>query len=92
MRPIEDTGFTPPPHHPLGHQRRIAAVAELLASVVLALSTVLVITVVAAGAAYAQVADAVIGHEAGLFVISLLLGLLLLGAGMLAPIGEPKKP
>jgi hypothetical protein len=77
--PMEDTGFTPPTRHPLGHERRSTALAELMAIVALALSTIVVATVVTTGIARANVADGVIGHEGSLFGIALLLGLMFIG-------------
>ncbi len=90
--PIEDTGFTPPSRHPLGHEHRSVALAELMAIVALALSTIVVVTVVSTGIARAGVADGVIGHEGSLFGIALLLGLMFIGVGgfSLLP-GRPKK-
>jgi hypothetical protein len=79
--PIEHSGFTPPAGHPLGHERRVVALAELVASVALAVATIVVVTVVSAGIARANVVDGVIGHEGSVFGISLLLGLLFLGMG-----------
>jgi hypothetical protein len=92
-KPLEPTGFTPPARHPLGHERRTAACAELMAIVALALSTIVVATVVSAGIARADVVDGVIDHEGSLFTVALLLGLMFIGIGGLSflPNGRPKK-
>ena len=87
-RPIENTGFSPPTGHPLGRERRFAAIAELVATVALALSTLVAATVVSVGIAHAGVTDGVVGHEGSLFGIALLLGLIFIGAGSLLPRGE----
>ncbi|HZD90808.1 MAG TPA: hypothetical protein VE224_11950 [Pseudolabrys sp.] len=78
---IENTGFRAPTGHKLGRQRRVVAFAELVAGVTLALSTMVVATVVSVGVAHAGVVDGVIGHEGSLFGIALLLGLIFLGLG-----------
>ena len=86
--PLENTGFTPPPPA----DRRSAAFAELIASVGLALATIVTATVVTAGVARADVADGVIGNESSVFAIALLLGLAFIGIGGLTlPGGRPKK-
>lgn len=90
-KPIESTGFSPPPEHPLGKERRSTALAALVATLALALSTIVVVTVVSAGIAHAGVADGVVGHEGSLFGIALLLGLIFIGAGSLLPRGESKR-
>ncbi len=80
-RNFENTGFRPPSEHALGRERRIVLFAELAAGVALAISTVVVATVLSVGVARANVADGVIGHEGSLFGIALLLGLLFIGLG-----------
>jgi len=57
------------------------AFAELAATLALALSTMVVATVLSVGIARASVADGVVGHELSLFAIALLLGLLFVGIG-----------
>jgi hypothetical protein len=52
-RPVENTGFRPPPQHPLGRERRIALFAELVATIGLALSTIIAATVLSVGIARA---------------------------------------
>lgn len=78
---LENTGFIPPSSHPLGRERRTTALAELLAIAALTLSTIVVAIVVTAGIAHADVVDGPVGHEASLFAVALLLGLIFLGIG-----------
>ncbi len=79
--PLDSLGFHPPAARGLGHERRTAAFAELAASIALALSTVVVATVLSVGIARANVVDGIIGNEGSLFAIALLLGLLFVGFG-----------
>jgi len=89
---FEQNGFTPPVGHSLGNGRRRAALAELVTTAALALSTLVVATVVSAGIARANVADGVVGHEGSLFGIALLLGLIFIGVtGFTLPGTGPKK-
>jgi hypothetical protein len=81
---IETTGFRAPAGHPLGRERRTVAFAELVAGVALALSTVVLATVLSVGVARASVAENVIGNEGSLFAIALLLGLIFIGLGGLS--------
>jgi hypothetical protein len=53
-RPIENTGFQPPSRHPLGRERRVALFAELVATIGLALSTIIAATVLSVGIARAM--------------------------------------
>ncbi len=78
---IEDTGFTAPAGRSLGHERRTVALAALIASAALAISTIVTATVVSVGIARANVADGVIDNEGGLFAVALLLGLVFIGIG-----------
>src|SRR5471030_8175 len=78
---IEDPGFTAPAGRHLGHERRTVALAALIASAALAVSTLVAATVVTIGIAYASVADGVIDNEGGLFAAALLLGLIFIGIG-----------
>jgi hypothetical protein len=73
--PLEGTGFIAPSGHRLGQERRSVAVASLVASLVLALCTIVAATVVSVGIARASVGDGVIDNEGTLFVLALLLGL-----------------
>jgi hypothetical protein len=88
---IESTGFTPPTDRRLGNERRTVALAELIASVALALATIVVATVVSAGIARADVVDGVIGNEGSVFAIAFLLGLAFIGIGGLTLPGKPKR-
>lgn len=88
---IENTGFRAPAGHPLRRERRTAAFAELVAGVALALSTVVVATVLSVGVARANVAEGVIGNEGSLFGIALLLGLIFLGLGGLSALAGDKQ-
>jgi hypothetical protein len=78
---IKDTGFTAPASRSLGHERRTVAIAALIASAALAISTIVAATVVSVGIARANVADGVIDNEGGLFAVALLLGLIFIGIG-----------
>jgi hypothetical protein len=79
--PVDKLGFHPPAARKLGRERRTVAFAELAATVALALSTVVVATVLSVGIARANVVEGVIGNEGSLFAIALLLGLLFVGIG-----------
>ncbi len=81
---IHNPGFAAPADRGRGHGRRIAAVAELIATVALALSTVVAATVVSMGMARANPAGAIIENEGGVFVVALLLGVVFIGMGGLA--------
>jgi len=91
--PVDHSGFAPPTDRKLGGQRRNAALAALIASVGLAVGTILAATAVSVGIAHAGVADGVIGHEGSLFGVALLLGLAFIGVSGLSvlPGGKPKK-
>lgn len=52
-RHFESTGFTPPAGRVLGRERRTVALAELLATIALALGTVIAVTAVSVGIARA---------------------------------------
>ena len=89
---IQNTGFRAPKGHVLGRERRTVAFAELLAGAALALSTVVVATVLSVGAARASVVDGVVGHEGSLFSLALLLGLIFIGlGGISARFGDRKR-
>jgi hypothetical protein len=80
--PFEGTGFIAPSEHQLGEERGTVAVASLITSLVLALSTIVAATVVTVGIARASAVDGVIDNEGTLFVLALLLGLVaFLGIG-----------
>lgn len=78
---IENTGFTPPAFHELGNERHTAAFAELIATIALAISTIVAATVVSIGIAHAEVGDTIIEHQGGVFAVALILGLLFVGLG-----------
>ena len=80
-QPIPPTGFAAPPRRKLGRERRTAAVAELIATIVLCLCTIVAATAVTAGIARADVVGGIVGHEGGLFAVALVLGLLFIGMG-----------
>ncbi|HXX09181.1 MAG TPA: hypothetical protein VEJ43_14070 [Pseudolabrys sp.] len=86
---IRSTGFMPPAHRKLGTEQQTAALAELVASMALAISTVVAATVVSIGIAHADVASNVIDNESGLFAIALVLGLLFIGMGGLTVLSMP---
>jgi hypothetical protein len=91
--PFEGTGFIAPSEHQLGEERGTVAVASLVTSLVLMLSTIIAATVVMAGVARASAVDGVIDNEGTLFVLALLLGLVaFLGIGSikLLPRRDPR--
>jgi len=90
-KPLDSTGFRAPAEHPLGQERRAVMLAELVASMALALSTVITVTVLTVGIARANVADGVIGHESSLFGVALLFGLIFIGIGGLAILPGDKR-
>ena len=82
-------GFNSPANRKLGTGHRTVAIAELIASVVLVLSTLIAATVVSVGVARADVVSGVIDNEGGVFAIALLLGLLFIGMGGVTIISLP---
>jgi len=86
---IRSAGFTAPSNRQLGSERRAVALAELAASLALALSTLIAATAVSVGIARADVASNVIDNESGLFAIALVLGLLFIGMGGLTIMSLP---
>lgn len=74
-QPIAKAGFTPPATHPLGRENRTATVAELVASLALALSTLVAVTAVSIGIARAGTIGKVAGGEPSLIGAALLMGL-----------------
>jgi len=91
-RHVRPTGFAPPTHRGLGSEHRTVALAELVASLALAASTLIAATVVSIGIARADVAGNVIDNEGGLFVVALVLGLLFIGMGGLTILSLPHHP
>ncbi len=79
--PTDNTGFTACSGRALGDERRTLAFAELIATIGLALGTIVAATVVSVGIACANVAGNVIDHEGSLFAVALLLGLIFIGMG-----------
>ena len=92
---IDSPGFTAPNGRALGNERRTVALAELVAIVGLALSTIVAATVVSVGIARANVVGNVIDNEGSLFTVALLLGLIFITMGGLTaftlPGHRPKK-
>ena len=92
---IDSPGFTAPNGRALGNERRTVALAELVAIVGLALSTIVAATVVSVGIARANVVGNVIDNEGSLFTLALLLGLIFIAMGGLTaftlPGHKPKK-
>lgn len=86
---IRSAGFMPPRNRKLGTERRTSALAELFASLALALSTLIAATAVSIGIARADVAGNVIDNEGSLFAIALVLGLLFIGVGGLTILSLP---
>jgi hypothetical protein len=89
---ISSEGFTPPGKRTLGTEHRAVATAEFIASIGLALCTLVaatVVSVVSVGVARADVVSGVIDNEGGVFAIALLLGLLFIGMGGVTIISLP---
>ena len=86
---ISPAGFTPPANRALGGEHRTVAVAELVASLGLALCTLIAVTAVSVGMARADVIGNVIDNEGSLFVIALVLGLLFIGMSGLTILSLP---
>ena len=86
---IQFAGFTSPAGRALGSERRTAVIAELVATIGLALCVLVAATVVSIGVARADVAANVIDNEGGVFAIALVLGLLFIGMGGLTALSLP---
>ncbi len=86
---ISSGGFTPPANRKLGGEHRNVTVAELVASLGLALGTLIAVTVVSVGIARADVIGNVIDNEGSLFLIALVLGLLFIGISGLTVLPLP---
>jgi hypothetical protein len=89
---IKSTGFMAPANRTLGSENRSVALAELVASLALVLSTLIAATAVSIGIAHADVAGNVIDNEGGVFAIALVLGLLFIGMGGLTILSMPHHP
>jgi hypothetical protein len=87
--PQEMPGFTARPD--LGHKRRTAAFAEWVATIGLAIGTLVAATAFSVGFARANVAGAVIDNEGGLFTVALLLGVIFIGMGGLTVFHLPHR-
>ena len=88
-KPIRSAGFMAPAQRTLGSGRRTVAVAQLIASLALILSTAAAAIVVSIGIAQADVVGNVVDNESGLFAIALVLGLLFIGMGGLTILSAP---
>jgi hypothetical protein len=77
----DSSGFSAPSGRALGNEHRSTALAELVATIGLALSTIVVATVVTVGIARADIVGNVIDNEGSLFTIALLLGLVFIAMG-----------
>lgn len=86
---IDKSGFTPPSGRPLGREWQTVTVAELVATVALALSTLVAATAVTMGIARANAIGPVAGHESGVFGIALVLGFLFIVMGGIAALRPP---
>ncbi len=86
----DKTGFTPPTTRPLGRERRTATIAELVATVALALSTLVAATAVTMGIARANAIGMIPGHDSGLFGTAVLLGLVFIVMGGIMVFRPPR--
>lgn len=86
---IANAGFTPPPDRALGRERRAATLAELVATIGIAICTVIAATVVTVGIARADVAGNVLDNEGSLFMIALVLGVAFAAMGGLTALTLP---
>src|SRR6478735_662256 len=83
---ITSAGFAPPANRKLGADHRTVAIAEFIASLSLAVSILVVVSV---SVARADVVSGVIDNEGGVFAIALLLGLLFIGMGGVTIVSLP---
>ncbi len=83
---ITSVGFVPPANRKLGTEQLTVAIAEFVASLSLAVSILVVVSV---GMAHADVVSGVIDNEGGVFAMALLLGLLFIGTGGVTFISLP---
>jgi Na+/pantothenate symporter len=86
---LDNTGFTPPADRALGRERRTVAFAELVASVVLAICTIVAVTAVSVGIARADAVSNLLEYEGSLFAVALVLGLLFIAMGGLTVLTLP---
>ena len=87
--PFGKPGFTAPAGRTLGQERRSVVLAELIAILGLALSTIVAATVVSVGIARASVAGNVIDNEGSVFTIALLLGVIFIAIGGFSALSLP---
>ena len=85
---ITSAGFAPPANRKLGAEHRTVAIAEFIASLSLAVSILVVVSV---SVARADVVSGVIDNEGGVFAIALLLGLLFIGMGGVTIVSLPTR-
>ena len=90
--PLEGTGFTAPADRALGQERGNVAVAALIATAALAISTIVAATVVTVGIARASAADSVIDNEGSFFAVALVLGLIFIGIGSFSILPSRHRP
>lgn len=69
-RPKTETGFTPPTARPLGSERHSVALAELMATVGIALGTIVAGTVVGVGIAHADIIRRLAPRDGSLFAVA----------------------
>lgn len=87
---VENSGFGPPCGRTLGRERRTVMLAELIATIGLAVSTIVAATVLSVGIARASVPGGIIDNEGGLFGVALLLGLVFIALGGFAVLPNDK--
>ena len=85
----QNAGFTAPTDYTLGNERQTARRAELIATIGIALCTLIAATVVTVGIARADVATNVLDSEGSLFTIALVLGLVFAAMGGLTALTLP---
>ena len=86
---LENAGFAAPAGRALGQERRTATLATLVASVGIAICTLIAATVVSVGIARADSVADVIDNEGTLFAIALVLGLAFIAMGGLSLLSSP---
>jgi hypothetical protein len=87
---LEKPGFAPSVNRVLGHERRLVARAELVATVALFIGTLVAVTAISVGIARAaDPASTIIDNEGALFAIALVLGLLFAAMGGLTVLTLP---
>ena len=69
-RPKIETGFTPPTARPLGTERHAVALAELMATIGIALGTVIAGTVVGVGIAHAEIVRSLAPRDGSIFAVA----------------------